>query len=79
MWVPKKALVERGDLTGVFVVREGRAELRWLALGEPSGDDIQVRAGIKPGEEVVTQLVDGEDGSPVGLKDGQRVEVNRAK
>ena len=37
LWIPRSALVERGDLTGVFVAVEGRAELRSIALGDGAG------------------------------------------
>jgi membrane fusion protein (multidrug efflux system) len=69
VWVPRSALVERGDLTGVFVVAGGQAQLRWLALGEGGGDRIPVRAGLTAGEAVID--------SPGALRDGQRVEVER--
>jgi len=69
VWVPRSALVARGDLTGVFVAANGRAELRWLALGEAVGDLVGVRAGLAPGEEVVD--------TPGTLRDGQPVEVLR--
>ncbi|HTP24501.1 MAG TPA: efflux RND transporter periplasmic adaptor subunit [Anaeromyxobacteraceae bacterium] len=68
-WVPRSALVERGDLTGVFVADGNRAYLRWLSLGEPAGDRYPVRAGLKPGEAVID--------SPGSLSDGQAVEVTR--
>jgi len=68
-WVPRTALVERGDLTGVFVAKDGRAFLRWVALGEPVGDRVPVRAGLEPGEAVID--------APGALRDGQRVEVVR--
>jgi RND family efflux transporter MFP subunit len=71
LWVPRSALVERGDLTGVFVAREGRAELRWLALGEPAGGAVPVRAGLRAGEEVID--------APGLLRDGQPVEVMRGR
>lgn len=67
VWVPRSALVERGDLTGVFVASDGRAELRWLALGEIAGDRVPVRAGLAPGEQVID--------SPGALRDGDPVEV----
>jgi RND family efflux transporter MFP subunit len=66
-WVPRSALVSRGDLTGVFVVEGGRAALRWLALGEAAGDLVGVRAGLAAGEAVVDD--------PGVLRDGQAVEV----
>lgn len=66
-WVPRTALVERGDLRGVFVAAAGRAELRWLSLGEQAGDLVAVRAGLRPGDQVVA--------APGALRDGQAVEV----
>lgn len=65
--VPKSALVQRGELSGVFVARDGKAELRWLALGDTSGDRVPVKSGLKPGEAVID--------TPGELKDGQPVEV----
>jgi RND family efflux transporter MFP subunit len=64
--VPKESIVERGALTGIFVVDAGRARLRWISLGEPAGDKFQVRAGLEPGEEIVLE--------PGTLVDGARVE-----
>jgi RND family efflux transporter MFP subunit len=69
VWLPRTALVERGDLTGVFVAVDGKAYLRWVALGEPVGDRIPVRAGLEAGEAVID--------APGALRDGQRVEVAR--
>jgi hypothetical protein len=53
----------------VFVAQDGKAHLRWVALGEPVGDRIPVRAGLEPGEAVID--------APGALRDGQRVEVIR--
>ncbi len=68
-WVPRSALVQRGDLTGVFVAEGGRANLRWVALGEPIGDRVPVRAGLSPSEPVID--------APGALRDGQPIEVSR--
>ena len=67
--VPKSALVFRGELTGVFVARNGVAELRWLSLGDTRGDAVGVRAGLVAGEQVIDQ--------PGTLVDGQPIEVAR--
>jgi RND family efflux transporter MFP subunit len=64
--VPEEALVRRGPLTGVFVVSDGRAVLRWLRLAE----DGRVLAGLAEGEEIVL-------GPSSELQDGSRVEVSR--
>lgn len=66
-FVPKSALVQRGELNGVFVAKDGKAELRWLSLGEAQGDRIPVRAGLAKGEQIIDV--------PGDLKDGQPIEV----
>ena len=66
-WVPRSALVERGDLTGVFVADGGRAELRWISPGEAVGDAVPVKAGLAAGEKVIDR--------PGSLRDGQDIEV----
>jgi RND family efflux transporter MFP subunit len=66
-FVPKGAIVQRGELNGVFVAKDGKAELRWLSLGEPQGDRIPVRAGLAKGERVID--------APAELRDGQPIEV----
>jgi len=68
-FIPRSALVHRGELTGVFITRDGHAELRWLSIGEAQGDRVPVRAGLRKGEAVIDQ--------PGELKDGQVVEVVR--
>ncbi len=65
--VPRTALVQRGDLSGVFILADGRAALRWLRFGEPEGDQLPVLAGLGPGERVID--------APASLRDGQRVEA----
>jgi RND family efflux transporter MFP subunit len=65
--VPRSALVPRGELTGVFVARDGKAELHWLSLGEAQGDRVPVRAGLKAKDQVIDR--------PEGLVDGQPIEV----
>lgn len=68
-FVSKSALVHRGELTGVFVAKDGKAELRWLSLGEAQGDRQPVRAGLAKGEQVID--------APGDLKDGQPIEVTK--
>ncbi|HJV89607.1 MAG TPA: efflux RND transporter periplasmic adaptor subunit [Holophagaceae bacterium] len=66
--VPESALVQRGELNGVFVAEGGQAHLRWLSLGERQGGRVEVRAGLNPGEAVID--------APKDLKDGQPITVN---
>jgi RND family efflux transporter MFP subunit len=63
--VPASALFERGGLTGLFVAREGRARLRWVAVGARDGASVEVRAGVEAGERVVVDPAGLVDGSPV--------------
>ncbi len=65
--VPRTALVERGELSGVFVAKNGKAELRWLSLGEAQGSRVPVRAGLAKGEQIID--------APGDLRDGQPIEV----
>ena len=51
--VPSSALVRRGQLEGVYVVAEGRAQLRWLRLGARRGDEVEVLSGLDEGDRVV--------------------------
>ena len=67
LWVPRSAVVLRGDLTGVFVAASGRAELRWVSVGEAIGDHVPVRAGLAAADRVID--------APGALRDGEPVEV----
>lgn len=50
--VPASALVRRGEVNAVYVLDDGRLSLRQLRLGERVGDDVDVIAGLKPGETI---------------------------
>lgn len=65
LFVPAATVFERGGLTGVFVVVDGRARLRWIAPGAREGDRVEVRAGLEAGERVVIEPGDLVDGAPV--------------
>ncbi len=69
LFVPTVTLVRRGALTGVYVIREGRASLRWVKLGRIDGDSVEVLAGLWPGEDVALD--------PAPLADGRTVETRR--
>jgi RND family efflux transporter MFP subunit len=65
--LPQASVVHRGALTGVFVVEQDRAWLRWVRLGRTQGDDAEVLSGLDRNDRVVAQ--------PGGLVDGARVTV----
>jgi Cu(I)/Ag(I) efflux system membrane fusion protein len=62
--VPESAVLSTGTRALVFVAKgDGRFEPRTVKTGAKVGDDYEIRDGIKPGEEVVTQanfLIDSE-------------------
>ena len=60
--VPASAVFARGGLTGVFVVKDGTARLRWVAVGRTSAGLTEIRAGLDAGERIATD--------PAGLHDG---------
>ncbi len=64
-FVPRAAIVERGALSGVYVVEAGRARLRFISPGETTGDVVLVRSGLTAGEEVVLEPGPLADGAPV--------------
>lgn len=66
--VPKSAVVEKGQLAGVFSVKEGVARYRMIKTGMVSGDNVEVLSGLTEGEEVAISNVDK-------LSDGSQVEV----
>jgi RND family efflux transporter MFP subunit len=63
---PEAALVRRGQLTFVFLLDQQRVRLRPISIGTPSGDGIEVLAGVKPGDRIVVNPPpDLADGTPV--------------
>jgi RND family efflux transporter MFP subunit len=54
--VPRTAVVERGQLQGVFVVDQHKvANLRYITLGKSRGSAIEVLAGLQSGELLVAK------------------------
>lgn len=51
--VPMSAVFRQGEDWTVFVVADGRAELRTVELGERSSDYAEVRSGLTEGEAVI--------------------------
>ena len=53
--VPRTATVVRGQLQGVYVLDQNRlAWLRYITLGKTSEQQVEVLAGLQPGEMVIT-------------------------
>ena len=66
--VPPSAVRDDGGTKIVFVVRGGQLERRAVTVGETRGTELEIMAGVAPGDAVVVQ-------GPEGLRDGQRVKV----
>lgn len=52
--VPRTAIVERGQLQGIYVLdQNGIVGLRYITLGKPSAQQVEVLAGLQLGEMLV--------------------------
>jgi multidrug efflux pump subunit AcrA (membrane-fusion protein) len=63
--VPRSAVFPRGGLSGLFVAQDGVARLRWVAVGERTGDTVEIRAGLEAGERVILDPTGLVEGSPI--------------
>jgi len=66
--VPASAVSQRGQMEILFVVADGKAQLRLVKTGKHFGREVELVSGVEAGEKVVT-------GGGAGLVDGQPVEV----
>jgi multidrug efflux pump subunit AcrA (membrane-fusion protein) len=65
--IPQKAVVERGQLTSVYVVdQSGIARMRLVKTGKPYSDRVEVLSGLREGEQIVVDSV-------AVVNDGSRV------
>jgi multidrug efflux pump subunit AcrA (membrane-fusion protein) len=56
--VPASALVRRSEVTAVYVVDDkGAVTLRYVRPGDRFGDDVEILAGLKPGDRVALDPV----------------------
>lgn len=55
--IPAGALAQRGELSGVYVLVDNRLALRQVRLGQRSGEQVEVIAGLKAGDKVATDPV----------------------
>ena len=66
--VPGSAVVEHGELQGVFVVAaDGNVEYRLVKTGKTFGDRVEILSGLAAGEKIAVSQIDR-------LRDGARVE-----
>jgi RND family efflux transporter MFP subunit len=55
--VPQSVVVQRGEVSGVYVIEGNRLSLRQLRLGRRVGDQVEVLAGLKAGETLASDPV----------------------
>ena len=66
--IPAAAVDTAEGRSVVFVVTGDRVERRAVTLGRTLGPDVEIAAGVSPGDRVVVS-------GPAGLEDGQKVRV----
>jgi RND family efflux transporter MFP subunit len=61
--IPRSAVVERGQLQGVYVMDTNQiAGLRYISLGKSAGDQVEVLSGLQAGEKLIAAPGDRELG-----------------
>lgn len=69
LMAPASAMVEHGELQGVFVITpEGKAEYRLVKTGRTIGNQLEILSGLASGEKIAVSQLDQ-------LRDGARVEA----
>ncbi len=67
--VPVSAVVRRGQMEMVFVIKDQAAQLRLVKTGRQLGDEIEILSGLNPGEQVaITGAETLIDGQPVRVE-----------
>ncbi len=67
--VPREAVLKRGQMEIVFVVRDGRASLRLVKTGKTLDGHVEVLSGLEEGDSVVVRDTDRLiDGQPVTVQ-----------
>jgi multidrug efflux pump subunit AcrA (membrane-fusion protein) len=71
--VPERAVVERGQLNGVYVVdKESVIVYRLVKVGRKYGERLEILSGLNPGERMVVEGVDkAVDGGLAVAADGK--------
>jgi HlyD family secretion protein len=68
--IPQAAVRVASAESYVFAVRDGRIERRVVTLGRRISHDVQVMAGVNPGDELVVR-------GPENLQDAMKVKIHQ--
>ena len=64
--VPRAAVIERGELTGLYIVGpDSLARLRWVKLGRTVGESIEILSGVTAGERLLADATTGIEGAKI--------------
>ena len=66
--IPQPAVKNDGGQTVVFVIEDDTVDRRTVSVGRAVGSDVEIMAGVTPGDRVVVSGLEG-------LSDGQKVRV----
>ena len=70
VFIPAKAVTERGQLQSVLVSDGGIAHMRLITTGQKADDAVEVLSGLTAGEKVIFPV-------PQNLADGAKVETRQ--
>lgn len=66
LMVPRAAVIERGELTGLYIVGpDSLARLRWVKPGRTVGESIEILAGVTVGERLLADATTGIEGAKI--------------
>jgi RND family efflux transporter MFP subunit len=68
--IPPDAVHDENGKKIVFIVKDGRLERRAVTTGGTRGTDLEILAGLNPGDSVMVK-------GPANLRDGQAVEIKK--
>lgn len=65
IYIPSNTLIHKGSLVGVYVLSNNTAFLRWIRVGQSSGDFIEVLSGVSVTDEIIIPNATIENGTHV--------------
>lgn len=64
--IPRKAIVGSAKAANVYLVRDGKASLQEVSLGDMVGNEVEILSGLSAGDEIITAgIMNVADGSAV--------------